>query len=164
MDIGDCVILDIDAGFATVSNEMSSDLPELPKEYEMLKLLSRIKNQQMDVYDKVYSKEKIPPRYNKETYIVQQIRELFFNELAAFLKPAYLSIDLSIPNPENLYQYFKREKYLDYLQDETDPDYSFKYIKFAKDLLDTKCFAHFMDGYLEEDVVNFDLVNSILCE
>jgi len=92
MDYEDCVILDIDASFATVSNFMAGKIPEIPKEMEMLKYLNRIKNRKMDNYDKVYYTENIPANYDRETYIVQQIRELFFSELVAFLKPAFMAI------------------------------------------------------------------------
>ena len=60
--------------------------------------------------------------------------------------------------------YFDIEAYIDYFDEHTDEYETYKYIKFAQCLVETIGFAHFMDGYLEDDIVNFDLVNSILCE
>lgn len=34
---------------------------------------------------------------------------------------------------------------------------------FAEKLLNSTSFIRFIDGYLEEDITNFDIVNSILC-
>ena len=61
----DCVVLDIDASLARPSKKMSSDLPDFPKEIEMLKFLNRIKNRRMNNYDEVYYTEQIPKGYDK---------------------------------------------------------------------------------------------------
>ena len=74
----DAVILDIDASHAGLSNYMDSDLPDFPKELEMLKILNRIKNPMMDNYDKIYPERNIPQEYDQENFQVMQIREVFF--------------------------------------------------------------------------------------
>ena len=38
-----------------------------------------------------------------------------------------------------------------------------KAVMFANQLLVSRSFVHFMDGYICDDIMNFDLVNSILC-
>lgn len=34
---------------------------------------------------------------------------------------------------------------------------------FAECLVQSRSFSHFMDGYIHDDIMNFDLANSILC-
>ena len=48
-------------------------------------------------------------------------------------------------------------------QNDIDSDKTLEYIRFAKRLCISQSFADFIDGYLEEKLMNFDLVNSILC-
>jgi broad-specificity NMP kinase len=37
-------------------------------------------------------------------------------------------------------------------------------IRFAQSLIESQSFVHFMDGYICDDIMNFDLANSILCD
>mmetsp|Transcript_30244 Transcript_30244/g.46246 ORF Transcript_30244/g.46246 Transcript_30244/m.46246 type:complete len:176 (-) Transcript_30244:5273-5800(-) len=142
---------------------MQEDLPDFPQEMEFMKLLNRIKNKMLDNYDKVYPENNIPPEYDRENYIVQSIRNLFFSKFLPFIKPAYLAINTVKPFPKNMHEYWSSTEYIEYITDNTDPNQVNEYVYFARRLLVSRSFVHFMDGYIEDQVVNFDLVNSILC-
>lgn len=38
-----------------------------------------------------------------------------------------------------------------------------EYYKFGRSLVESVTFVRFMDGYIDNEILNFDLVNSILC-
>jgi len=38
-----------------------------------------------------------------------------------------------------------------------------EYFTFGKSLVESVSFVRFMDGYIDKEILNFDLVNSILC-
>jgi hypothetical protein len=38
-----------------------------------------------------------------------------------------------------------------------------EYFNFGKSLVESVTFVRFMDGYIDKEILNFDLVNSILC-
>jgi hypothetical protein len=38
-----------------------------------------------------------------------------------------------------------------------------EYFIFGKSLVESVSFVRFMDGYIDKEILNFDLVNSILC-
>ena len=111
-DYPDAIILDIDASFVMPSDDMNETLPEFPTEIEFLKLLNRIKNKMLDNYDKIYPERSIPSEYDKENFIVQQIRELFFTKFLPFIKHAYLSIDLTAKTPKVVNEFWDKNQYL----------------------------------------------------
>lgn len=83
--------------------------------------------------------------------------------LKDFLVPAYLSIkDKPDENMSSLNDYFDSEDYLDQIAD-FDDLHKESYTYFASRLIESNSFSHFMDGYLHDEIMNFDLVNSILC-
>ena len=86
-----------------------------------------------------------------------------FTMLTPYLIPAYQCIDTSIDNPNSMQDFFDKDEYLSTIRDNCDELQMHKSIKFAEALIASPCFAHFMDGYLVDDVMNFDQVNSILC-
>ena len=163
----DSVLLDIDASYVSPSQEMEGELPAFPKELEYLKLLNRIKNKAFDNYDKVYPNDNIPDDVDPENLKIVQIREAVFRMLEPYLTPAYLAIRIRDKTkvPKNLNDYFRREDYEDLLQETLPEDgrIAHKYLNFARRLLESRSFVHFMDGFIEDQIMNFDLVNSILC-
>jgi len=101
---------------------------------------------------------------NKDAFDVQSMRMVFFLMLKDFLVPAYLSIrDKPDENMTSLNDYFDAEEYLYQIAD-FDDLHKETYVNFAEHLIESNSFSHFMDGYIHDDIMNFDLVNSILCQ
>ena len=159
----DSVLLDIDASYVVESRVCDFPLPPFPNEIEFMKILNRIKNKMLDHYDKIYFHDNIPLEIDQENMKVNSIREIFFNIMMPFITPAYQSIQTNVQNPKNMDDYFDLDYYLMLIEDYSGIDRQDKYIAFAKQLTMSGSFSQFMDGYLQDDVMNFDLVNSILC-
>lgn len=165
IDWPDSVLLDIDASYVIESTVMDQKLPPVPNEIEFMKILNRIKNRMLDNYDKVYLSESIPMQIDQELMEVNTIREMFFTILKPYLTAAFLAINTKVPNPKNMDEYFQAELYLKHLQENSDDNElkKKKFVNFGKRLMKSGSFTQFMDGYIEDDIMNFDLVNSILC-
>lgn len=165
----DSVLLDIDASYVLQSNDIEQELPKFPKEIEVLKSLNRIRNRNLDNYDKIYPSNKISMYYDEDNFNVESIRAIFFTMLTPFLTSAYLAIDLTKRDPRNVTEFFSAEMYFDCIRDEySDHDMAEsakldRAIQFAQALVQTRSFSHFMDGYIHDEIMNFDLTNSILC-
>ena len=117
----------------------------------------------LDNYDKVYPERNIPPGHDPENFVIQQIRECVFEKFLPFLKPAYLVIDQNVEKPRKMQDYWNQNQYEQIIKDQCDPSQTAEYLNFAKRLCVSQSFADFIDGFLEEKLMNFDLVNSILC-
>jgi hypothetical protein len=61
-----------------------------------------------------------------------------------------------------LNDFWNAESYLEHIEENFLP--ADEYLVFAKSLSFRRSFTHFMDGFIDEIVVNFDLCNSILCQ
>ena len=138
-------------------------MPAFPSEIEYLKILSRIKNRMMDNYDLVYPNETLPETLCEVNLKVMEIREVFFAMITPFLHPAYKAIKKSVQDPRNLGDFFDKDEYLENIKANCDEQMVDKSITFAKALIESRSFVHFMDGYLVDEIMNFDQVNSILC-
>jgi hypothetical protein len=115
IDYPDAVLLDIDASFVIKSNAMEQDLPNFPNEIEVLKSLNRIKNRKLDNYDKIYNKFLNSEMVESDNFIVGTIRECFFEMFVPYLIPAFLSIKTKAIDPKNSYDFFDKEKYIEYI-------------------------------------------------
>ena len=93
--------------------------------------------------------------------MVVQIRECMFNHFIPYLKPAFTSINKQISKAKNLYDFWDQNEFLEEIEENNCP--SIEYITFAKRLCQSRSFIHFMDGYIDDTLVNFDLCNSIMC-
>jgi len=91
---------------------MDPELPEFPDEIEMLKSLNRIRNRNLDNYDKIYPTKTISHGYDKDNFNVETIRAIFFIKLMPFLTSAFQTIDTSIRCPKNVHDFFKKEVFL----------------------------------------------------
>ena len=89
------------------------------------------------------------------------IRECMFNHFIPYLKPAFTCIDTNVEKAKNLYDFWNEQEFLEEIEENNLP--SAEYLAFAKKLCASRSFIHFMDGYIDETLVNFDLCNSIMC-
>jgi hypothetical protein len=86
-----------------------------------------------------------------------------------YLRAAFNAIKPEVAQPRNLTDFFQEELFIEIVKEESEESrdsdsYNIKKAtNFATQLLTSRSFVHFMDGYLSDDVTNFDLVNSILC-
>ncbi len=49
-----------------------------------------------------------------------------------------------------MHEYWNKDEYLEYINDNTDPNYLTEYVYFARRLLVSRSFVHFLDGYIED--------------
>ena len=139
-------------------------MPLFPKEFELLKNLHFTKNRKMTNYNKVYQEDTHPEECDEENFIVNNVREVIFQFcFQPFLVAAFKTIVPLKLSPKCLNEFWNEDSFLEYIEENEDPPH--EYYLFAKSLCQGTSFSHFMDGYIEIDVLsNFDVCNSILCK
>jgi hypothetical protein len=111
-----------------------------------------------------YPKKTLDDEIDEDNCVVNQIRETIFGHcFQPFLVQAYLSIRpiKKYKQLKSLNDFWNKQTFLENLECNNDPPE--EYTAFGELLCSRLCFTHFMDGYLDQDVVNFDLCNSYLC-
>ena len=80
--------------------------------------------------------------------------------------PAFHTINTEVQAPRNLDHYFDKELYIENLTEAVEDQLNYvqleRTLNFATLLANTATFAHFMDGYIDEEIMNFDITNCIL--
>ena len=137
-------------------------MPPFPGEATLLKQLHIIKNRKMTHYNKVYQEDTHPEEYDEENFVVNQVREAIFRYgFLPFLEAAYKTIKPKKQSPKFLSEFWNKKSYFEYIEENFEPPH--EYIKFAESLIAGTSFTRFMDGFIFDDLSNFDVCNSILC-
>ena len=168
MQFEEAVILDIETSVAIISDIKDPDrepIPKFPNEFNLLKTLNMIRNKNLPYYDFAKYESIKTSEYEEKNHIAKTIREVFFSQFIPFLKYAYKNIEPINDDPKNGLQFFDKDNYLEDLRDNCpyDDNNNNEYYNFGKSLVETVTFVRFMDGYIDKEILNFDLVNSILC-
>lgn len=169
MQFEDAVILDIDISVAHLSPIMSTGpLPRFPDEFGLLRLLNTVKNKKLPEYDLI--SPQVEKEYDNIDYIPSRIRHTFRQKFeSSIIRPALKCIRVNAEKQRDYYDIFDREKFLEeraMWDDTTLQPEEVRYneqIIFAERLVDQSTpFIHFIEGFLTDDILNFDVFSRII--